>query len=89
MVKELQTPPPTKIAGRRNLWETKYKDTIDPLSPRMPINYITSKCRNEGNVDESTTSLICESNADLNNQVENDEFVDAVENVTDIPFATI
>ena len=71
------------------MWETKYKNMIDPLSPRMPINYITSKRSNEGNVGESTTSLICESNADLNNQVENDEFVDAVESVTDIPFATI
>ena len=60
---------------------------IDPLSPRKPMNQITSKHIKEGSVGDSTTVLNGESTKGLDIQIENDEFVDAVENVTDIPFA--
>ena len=62
---------------------------IDPLSPRKPMDYVTSKRSSAGSVDDSTTVLNCESTEDLDIQIENNEFVDAVENVTDIPFASI
>ena len=61
VAKELRTPPPNKIAGRRYLWESKYKDMIDPLSPGKPMNYIASKCSSAGSVGDSTTMLNCES----------------------------
>ena len=89
VTEELCTAPPNKIAERRTLWETKYKITIDSLTFRKPMNYITLKHSTAGSISDSTTVLNGEPMEELDVQIDYDEFVDAVENVVDIPFTTI
>ena len=71
------------------MWETKYKRIIDPLTPRKPMNYITSKHNTAGSICDSITMLNSEHTEELDGQIHNDEFMDAVENVVDFLFASI
>jgi len=42
MKEEKRVVPPTKIAERKTLWETKYKSMLDPLMPTKPKNYLSA-----------------------------------------------
>ena len=53
------------------------------------MNYITSKHSTAGSVCDSITMLNSEHAEELDGQINNDEFVDVVENVAYIMFASI